>query len=164
MILALVLIGAIQALAKPPIIILPSILDSQLLADYDQAKDPGKACQKEKLTAAKMWPPPIDDLLYFLDTFAPVLPEPTCWWHMMQLSNTTQSGRFVDNSGLKITASLSLSASLVLPPLGAAIRNATGYNTSQITVLAYGDPSAAAAAASSWQQQPSLQNTHTHTA
>jgi hypothetical protein len=71
--------------------------------------------------------------------------------------------RFVDNSGLKITASLSLSTSLVLPPLGAAIRNATGNNTSQITVLAYGEPYAAAAAAAihRWQQPPSLpQNTH----
>jgi hypothetical protein len=42
-----------------------------------------------------MWPPPIDDIGYFLSTFDPVLPVPTCWYHMMTLRNTTQNGRSV---------------------------------------------------------------------
>jgi hypothetical protein len=51
---------------------------------------------------------------------------------------------FTSNTGATITSSLTIGTSLILPPLGAAIRNATGYNSSMITVLSYGDLSTSA--------------------
>lgn len=141
--LAVLLASASQALAQPPIIILPGLLDSQLIVTYNKSADSSAACNNN-FNNTVMWVPSIGnatEIGNFLTTFAagPGKQLPDCWFHVMQLQRNAARKIFTSNIGVTVRPALSISQSYVLKPLQRLLLAKSGlnYSASRIKVLAY---------------------------